>query len=171
MYDKPRNPHPPGLHLSQKYSLEMVAAAWLKCFLQGLWTAGTAGPQPSGLESLCRRLCSHLPPPGLGTEVGSRQGKQADNQVGPELRREKERIGGGGAARYVKALNDSDEARGKGMEVFVYVFVQAFPHPSKKVKGCVCFQKDQHACACTRTRNLIRTKTERAYNGYVGFVS
>lgn len=95
MYDKPRNPHSPGLHLSQKYSLEMVAAAWLKCFLQGPWTAGTAGPQPSGLESLCRRLCSHLPPPGLGTEVGSRQGKQADNQVGPELRREKERIGGG----------------------------------------------------------------------------
>lgn len=156
------NLYPPDLHLSQKYSLEMVAAAWLKCFLQGPRTAGTAaGPQPLGLESLCRRLCSHLPPPGLGTEVGGRQGKQADNQVGPEPQREKERIGGGGAARYVKALNDSDEARGKGMEVFVYVFVRTFPHSSKKVKGCVCFQNDQYACACTRTCKLIGTKTGR----------
>lgn len=56
------------------------------------------------------------------------------------------------------------------MEGFVYVFERAFPHPSKKVKGCVCFQRDQHACACTRTRNLIRTKTGGGYNGYVGFV-
>ncbi|KAI3354160.1 hypothetical protein L3Q82_018699, partial [Scortum barcoo] len=57
------------------------AAARLKCFLYGLWTGGTAaGPRPSGVESMCRRLRSHLPPPSLGTEAGSRQGKQADNQ-------------------------------------------------------------------------------------------
>lgn len=31
------------------------------------------------------------------------------------------------------------------------MFVRAFPHPSKKVKGCVCFQKDRHTervCVC-----------------------
>ncbi|TNN60242.1 hypothetical protein EYF80_029577 [Liparis tanakae] len=56
--------------------------AGLKCFLQGLRTGGTAaGPQPSGVESMCCRLRSHLPPPSLGTEAGSRQGKQADNQT------------------------------------------------------------------------------------------
>lgn len=148
MFDKPKDLCPPDLHLSQKYHTQ--AAAWLKCFLQGQRTAGTAaGPQPSGVESLCRRLRSHLPPPGLGTEVGSRQGKQADNQVGPEPRREKERIGGGGGAtRYVKAPKDSNEARGKGMEIFVYVFVRAFPHPSKKVKGCVCVFSEGPARTC-----------------------
>lgn len=69
-----------------------------KCFLPGLWTgAEAAGPRPSGVESMCCRLRSHLPPPGLGTEAGSRQGKQADNQVGPKpekRERESRRTGG-----------------------------------------------------------------------------
>lgn len=43
---------------------------------------------PSELESMCTVATG--PPPSLGTEAGSRQGKQLDNQVG-ERERERER--------------------------------------------------------------------------------
>lgn len=59
-------------------------SAGLKCFLEVRRSRGAAaGPEPSGVESTCCRLYSQLLPPSLGTEAGSRQGKQADNQVGP----------------------------------------------------------------------------------------
>lgn len=120
------------------------------------------------MESPCRRLSSHLPTPGLGTEGGSRQGKQADNQVGPEPRTEKERMGvgggGGGAARYVKAPKDSNEARGKGMVGFCLCVCASISSSIKESERmCVCFQKDQQASACCPTRNLIRTTKQGEY--------
>ena len=55
-----------------------------------MWTGGAAAAAPgggggaaavAGLQGWKVCVVAELPPPSLGTEAGSRQGKQADNQV------------------------------------------------------------------------------------------
>lgn len=77
-----------------------------KCFLQSQWTE----------ENHCWSSAfgggkfasySHLAPPSLGTEAGSRQGKQADNQVEPEQKERKS----GWAGRRSRSMRQASERR------------------------------------------------------------
>lgn len=90
--------------------------------LEAEWTERTIrGPQPLEVESMCRGLCFHIPPLSLGTEAGSHQGKQADNQVGPELKRK--RGDDGGRSYWIhQVVNNSTKALASSRGS-VYLFV------------------------------------------------
>lgn len=127
--------------------VDRSGGCWLSAFRGGKYVMEAALPPPSS-----------WPGNGSGEPPGKTSRQSGRARARRERETEEDRRGRRPLPDLRQVLKDSrKKASARGC---VCVFARAFPHPSKKVKGCVCLQKDQRAecvcgCASGSQRNTI----------------